>query len=108
MIILNIDYILIGRRIRKARKIKKLSQEDLAEAVGITSVYVSRIETGNAHISLELLFKLAYQIDITPGYILSGADYSSRDEHEIYRLIKNLTPQKLHMAADIIKVINQY
>ena len=41
------DYYAIGQRIRKFRKACGLSQEELAEKVGISTTHMSHIETGN-------------------------------------------------------------
>ena len=46
------DYYAIGQRIRKFRKACGLSQEELAEKVGISTTHMSHIETGNTKLSL--------------------------------------------------------
>lgn len=42
-----IDYKYIGARIRAIRMEKKITQEQLAEAVGVGTSHISHIETGN-------------------------------------------------------------
>ena len=49
------DYYAIGQRIRKFRKACGLSQEELAEKVGISTTHMSHIETGNTKLSLQVL-----------------------------------------------------
>ena len=46
------DYYKIGQRIRKYRKARQLSQEQLAEQIGISTTHMSHIETGNTKLSL--------------------------------------------------------
>ena len=46
------DYYEIGQRIRRVRKAKGISQEQLAEMVGISVTHMSHIETGNTKLSL--------------------------------------------------------
>ena len=46
------NYYEIGQRIRKFRKAYNLSQEQLAEMVGISTTHMSHIETGNTKLSL--------------------------------------------------------
>lgn len=48
---------LIGKNLRKFRKAKGLTQKDLAEAVGVTANYISKIENGNTLFSINLLCK---------------------------------------------------
>ena len=50
-----IDYKSIGTRIRAVRQEKKLTQEQLAEAVGVGVTHISHIETGNSVPSLQVI-----------------------------------------------------
>lgn len=56
----------IGAKIVYYRKIKDISQEQLAEAVGITPQYLSRIENGgySKNVSLSTLMKIAEKLKI--------------------------------------------
>lgn len=51
--------ILIGLNISYYRRIKHLTQVELADAVGISSNYLSQVERGYKSISLVKLLKLA-------------------------------------------------
>ena len=51
----NVDYTLIGSRIKEARRQKGLTQERLAEALGVSVGYISQVERGITRISLDLL-----------------------------------------------------
>ena len=53
------DYNAIGKRIRAQRLQLNLSQEELAEMVGISAVHMSHIETANTKLSLPVLVDLA-------------------------------------------------
>ena len=46
-----VNYERIGKRIQQLRKLKKLSQADLAEYTGMSVSYISHIETGIKHAS---------------------------------------------------------
>ena len=48
-----VDYYEIGQRIRRIRKAKGISQEVLAEKVGIFTTHMSHIETANTKLSWE-------------------------------------------------------
>ena len=58
------DYNTIGQRIRKVRKARRLSQEELAEKVGISTTHMSHIETGNTKMSLPILAELAAVLEV--------------------------------------------
>ena len=61
-----IDQIKIGGFLRELRKEKQLTQEELAEKLGVSSRSVSRWENGNTMPELGLLVELAdyYEVDI--------------------------------------------
>lgn len=42
---MTLNYLIIGKRIKEARKKKRLSQAQLCEMVGLSDGYVSYIET---------------------------------------------------------------
>lgn len=54
----------IGRTIRLARKARKIKQGDLAEQVGISQTYMSRIEAGRVNITVDILVKICKILDI--------------------------------------------
>lgn len=55
----------LGLRIREFREKQKLTQEKLAELVGIDSKHLSRIENGRNYPSIETLEKLTDNLHIT-------------------------------------------
>ena len=54
-----------GKNIAKYRKIKHLSQNQLAEMIDISREHLAKIETAKRGISLSLLFKLSETLDIS-------------------------------------------
>lgn len=58
------DYYKIGQKIRKYRKLKGLSQEELAEKIGISVTHMSHIETANTKLSLQVLVDISLAIDV--------------------------------------------
>ncbi|MDO5037866.1 MAG: helix-turn-helix transcriptional regulator [Tissierellia bacterium] len=63
-------------RLSKLRKKRKLSQADLASAVGVTRQTITSIETGKYTASLPLAFKLAkfFDLKIEDIFIMEGED----------------------------------
>lgn len=54
----------LGKKIQKLRKQKGLSQEELAEKLGFSRVYMGYIEQGRETPSLKLLMKLANKLGV--------------------------------------------
>ena len=66
------DYILLGQRIRRYRQEKNLTQEQLAELVGISPSFLGHIERGSRIASLETVMKFCEVLDVTPNRLLSN------------------------------------
>ena len=55
----------LGQNIKKFRKQKGLSQNELAEIVNFSREHLACIETGREYISLRKLFQIADSLDIS-------------------------------------------
>ena len=62
----------IGRRVRRLREERRLTQEALAEAAGVSVPYVSHIERGIKTPSLGTLLRLSAALDVTVDTLLRG------------------------------------
>lgn len=63
----------MGARVRRSRKQMKLTQEKLAELVGISPSFMGHIERGTRVASLETLVALCNVLKVTPEYLLSAS-----------------------------------
>lgn len=61
---------LLGANIRKARKAKGISQEELALEAGMKRSYVSDLERGTRNPSVRAVGRLAAALDVEPGDLL--------------------------------------
>ena len=66
-----VDYESIGKRIKHYRTEKRLSQEELGEAVSVNSQHVSNIELGRRYPSLELIISIANALDVSADDLLT-------------------------------------
>ena len=66
-----VDYKLIGEKLKNARKSVGLSQEELAFRANLTREYISQIENGKKHPSLEILFILQGVLNVSDFTIYS-------------------------------------
>lgn len=67
---MTIDYKGIGKRIKAARNKRNVTQEALADAIGVTVNHVSNIETGNTKLSLQVLIHIANFLAVTTDQLL--------------------------------------
>lgn len=61
-------------KIRELRKARKLSQEELADAVGTTRQTITSIEVGKYTASLPLAYKIARFFDMTIEEVFDFSD----------------------------------
>lgn len=102
-----VDFNIIGKRIKNARKKKEFTQEKLAEKMSVSIAYLSKVETGRIHINLERLSQICAILGVTEGEILNGvANNSSKYLHyEFTELLKDCNPETQKLIYDVAKVI---
>lgn len=64
---------LVGRKIRKLRKERKLTQSELAQRIGIQQSDLSRIERGEYRVSLDTLFRMLAEFKVSVGEFFEEA-----------------------------------
>lgn len=57
---------IISANIKRLRKVAKLSQENLAEKLGCSREFISRVENNRERISLRMLLHLSKIFDYSP------------------------------------------
>ena len=65
-----VDYADIGKRIRACRLSKGMTQEQLANEVGVVVTHISHIETGNSVPSLKTLIDIINALDCSADELL--------------------------------------
>ena len=70
------QYRQIGLKIAYYRKLRGLTQEELAEQVGLTPAYIGHLEAPNISkaLSLDTLFDIASALDVAPQKLLLFED----------------------------------
>ena len=70
------QYRQIGLKIAYYRKLRGLTQEELAEQVGLTPAYIGHLEAPNTSkaLSLDTLFDIAAVLDVAPQKFLTFED----------------------------------
>ena len=100
----------LGEKVKKLRKGKGLSQETMAQQVGINSKHLSRVERGLFHFSVEVLKSFAQTLGVSVDFLLSETDeqigkvrIENKNVAERNRLIDQLDSE--HRQA-IIRVVD--
>ena len=70
----DVHYTTFGERLREIRKAKKLSQNDLAEMLGMTKQMVSSYELNQRSTRLEMVRTYAVTLGVPVDYLLCDTD----------------------------------
>ena len=102
-----LDFSVIGQRIRETRISQKLTQEYVAEKTGVNVSHISNIETNKVKVSLTLLVSICNVLDTTIDYILENEYYNPENiiEKELLNTIKNFDPSKIEQLLRIAQVL---
>lgn len=65
---------LLGRRIKDLRNARGITQEEIAEQIGVSRQKYARIENGTNSITLDILSKVANVLEVTVGDITKVLD----------------------------------
>ena len=74
------DYVDMGKRVRKQRQLIGLTQQELAERIGVSTSFWGHVERGTRKASLETLVALSNALGVGVDYLLAGSLQSSPDE----------------------------
>lgn len=64
----------LGQRIRRQRQALKLTQQQLAMSLGLTSQHLSAVEQDKRTPSLNTLVKLAEELGVSIDYLVAGKE----------------------------------
>lgn len=106
---MELDYKAIGKRIKIARIKKNLTQEAIADKIGITPQHVSNIETGNASVSLTTLVAIANTLTVSVNDLLCDTVLISKAvfEKEAKELSEDCNEYEIRVLVDVLKATKQ-
>ncbi len=104
---MSVDYIMIGKRIKNARKAAKLTQEQLAEKINVTVGYVSQCERGISHMNLEKLSEVADVLECDLSLFVSGTSTKNNDylHEELVRKFQKLNVKEKRYIIEFIDIM---
>ncbi len=105
------NYELLGRNIRKHRKEKKYTLEQLAEKLDVSTTFIGQIERAKGIPSLETLVKIANVLEISvDGLLFGDLNAKSGNNHfvkKIAELTETFTPKDKELLLRNIEIINE-
>lgn len=102
-----LDYAAIGRRIRKIRKERRLTQAALGERCGVTSAHIGHIEKNHGKLSLAVLVNIANTLEVSLDELMCDSLVSSKPiyEDELQKLLSQATVKQVKMITELARVV---
>ncbi len=94
----------MGRRIKLRRKELGITQEKLAENLGVSPNHLSGIETGAQNPSISFFADICDALDVTPDYLLLGSMHAESVPEDITDSLRLCSPQDLALIRKIVRV----
>ena len=99
---MDLDFKLIGQRIRSQREFLGYTREQFAELIDKTPKFCSDIELGVKGFSLQTLNQIGNKLKLSSDYILYGIS-SDKENNSINKMLSSCPDKKRKYAEQILK-----
>lgn len=102
------DKNIIAKRIKHYRHLAKMSQESLADAIGVSDTYIRKMEAGERTPSLETVVALAGALNTTPNHLLLSATALGKNPGtSIMELLNDCTPTEFMILYENMSALKE-
>jgi len=102
-------YALLGRRVRTERLARHLTQQELADLAGLDTAHLSRIESGKAVPSINMVKKLADALGLRIAEMFSDVPAHKTRDHgwaeKMGAMVREMTPRQRTKVLRVLKSI---
>ena len=104
---MSLDYASIGLRIKHARNKASITQEQLADSIGVSRKHVSLLETAGTGISLELLVKVSNALHVSIEELLTDnlTVPNSISDTDLHYIMLDCTEQEERIITKAAKAL---
>ena len=95
----------MGQRIMCRRKVLRMTQEELADKLGVSTQMISNLELGKKAIRPENLARVCEMLSLSADFILTGSNTQTAVDIVAEKLLQ-LTKEELQMVNDMIDYMN--
>lgn len=100
---MELNYELIGKRIKKVRESKNLTQENLAELTEFSPSHIGNIERADTKLSIAALVDIANALEVTVDLLLADVVYKSKEllSDDFANLLKDCNSNEMYVIFQI-------
>lgn len=102
-----IDYVLIGKRIKQARSHRKITQEQIAGDLSLSTFYISKIENGKCAPTLETLALISNYLEMDLSYLITGTSKLENDYYinQLSQVTSKASKKQLDLIIRLAKAV---
>ena len=96
-------------RLKEERNRKKLSQNELANTIGVHVTNISRYQRGKNRPTTDVLKKLADALDVTTDYLMNGStndmageSISDKEQLSLFKRVNTLSKDKKKVVKEFL------
>lgn len=107
---MELNYSLIGERIKKIRKSQKLTQDKLSEMAEISPQHLSQIESAKTKLSLPALINICNALNVTTDVVLCDVFKTESAEHlnsDIAEIFNDCTVDEIYLMVSILESVKR-
>lgn len=97
----------IGKRLRRRRRLLGMTQQELADAVGVRCQQIQKYECGSNRMSASRLHDLASALKVKASYFFDGMAHSQTPPQES-NIPKDLPPPEVIARNETLELIRVY
>ena len=104
-----IDYASIGYKVKQARLKNNVTQEQLAEAVGVGVTHISHLETGSGTVSLKVFIAIVNYLGCSADELLCKELKTARPhvENWLAELVEDCDQNEIKIIADTVTALKK-
>lgn len=104
-----IDYASIGKKVKQIRLRKGVTQEQLAEAVGVGVTHISHLETGSGVVSLKVFLAIVNFLQCSADELLCKEITTARPivDNWLVDLVADCDKTEIKIISDTIAALKQ-
>ncbi|WP_407270813.1 helix-turn-helix domain-containing protein [Radiobacillus sp. PE A8.2] len=96
----------LGERIRKLRKAKGITQEELAHMACLHSTYIGQLERGEKNATLDSINKVARALDISLEELFRFSIFSDKKQETMSQLLSELENIEEEDRSNLFMIMN--
>lgn len=104
------NYRKLGARIKEERIKRHLTQDKLAEAVGLSTSHIGHIERGEKSLTLDTLISITNYFGLSLDYLLKDSLVAAQDttREEWQHLTQGKTNEEKKIIIEVIEAFDRY